>query len=446
MKRTLFVILTAIGFANTALAQDKDTMRFTLAEAKAYALAHSKDLTLQGYEIEKADLKVKESLSYLLPQVNGDLSYTRYGKLNATIIPENTFGPGTPAQVIQFGLPNNVNVGIKASQTIFNGVFFVGLRAAEIYTEMIRQEKEVKSDDILYNVTKSYYNALIAASTQKIIAQNIKNLETILYQTQQLYKNGLVEEIDVNRLELSLSNLKTQVSTLEKQTDLTELVLKFQMGFPLDQPISLAESLDSFLDETPILFPENADFNNREEMKLMDLRTLVNQVNVKRLKSGYLPSLTAFGSLASSAQRQKFDFLNFGDDKLWFNVRYFGVQLNVPIWDSFGRKAQINTAKVDIKRIQTGKELMEEGYVVEYNKARIDYMNAQEELANAQKNIALAEKIYKVSQLKYKEGIGSSIELTTAEQQLYTTQANLLNAIYKVIVAKADINKALGTN
>jgi outer membrane protein TolC len=73
-------------------------------------------------------------------------------------------------------------------------------------------------------------------------------------------------------------------------------------------------------------------------------------------------------------------------------------------------------------------------------------MNAQEELANAQKNIALAEKIYKVSQLKYKEGIGSSIELTTAEQQLYTTQANLLNAIYKVVVAKADINKALGTN
>lgn len=444
MKK-LFSILTSLAVTSYAFAQENDST-FTLSEAKAYAMAHSRDLTLQQYEVEKADLRVKESLSYLLPQVNGDLSYTRYGKLNATIIPENTFGPGTPAQVIQFGLPNNLNVGIHASQPIFNGVFLVGLKAAEIYTDMVRQEKEVKGDDIVYNVTKSYYNALFAKSTRDIVAKNIENLESLLFQTRQLFKNGLVEEIDVNRLELSLSNLQTQVSTLDNQAALTEVVLKFQMGYPLDEPIVLTESLENFLDSEAILFPENADFAARKEMKLMDLRLAVNEANVKRLKSGYLPSLTAFGSLSSSAQRDKFSFLNFKDDYQWFNVRYWGVQLNVPIWDSFGKRAQINSAKVDIKRIQTGKDQMVDGFVVAYNKARLDYMNAQEELANARKNIALAEKIYKVTQVKYKEGVGSSIELTTAEQQLYTTQANLLNAIYKVINAKADINKALGTN
>jgi len=445
MKLTKLILVVAVLSA-TVNVQGQNSQSFTLEEAKTYAVIHSRDLALKQIELEQAKLRVKESLSYLLPQVSGELTFTHYGKLNATIIPEGTFGPGTPEQVLQFGRPNNVNVGINASQTIFNGVFLVGLKAADIFVDMTAQEKVVKADEVRDNIARSYYNVLVARESANIVAKNIQNLETLHKQTKLLFDNGLVEEIDVDRLSLSLANLRTQVNTLQNNVDLTEVVLKFQMGYPLDDEIILTDSLANFVDSIPVLYPEAASFDQRSELTLMDLRESVNIANVKRLKYGYLPSLTAFSSLASSAQRGDFSFFRFGDNYPWFNVRYFGVQLSLPIWDSFGRKAQINSAKQDIQRIRVGREQMEDGFKVSYDKARIDYANAINEYNNTKRNLELAEKIYRVAQVKYKEGVGSSLELTNAEQQLYTTQATLVNAIYKVVIAKTDINRAIGLN
>ncbi|MCO5231324.1 MAG: TolC family protein [Chitinophagales bacterium] len=440
--RSLVVIVVATC---GSLVNAQDLSSFTLEDAKTYAIQNSKDIALKQVEVNQAKLKVKESLSYLLPQVNGDLKYVHYGQLNSTIIPAGTFGM-PESQIIQFGMPENVNVDITASQTIFNGVILVGLKAADIFVHMTEQEKVVKVEDLKDMISRSYYNVLLARESVAIVSKNIKNLEALYKDTKTLYDNGLVEEIDVDRLTLSLANLKTQVNSLENNVKLTEVVLKFQMGYPVEKEIQLVQQLSDFVDSNVVALPETVGFENRSELHLMNLREQVNLTNIKRLKYSNLPSLTAFGSLASSAQREKFSFFKFGDDYPWFNVRYFGVQLNVPIWDSFGRRSKVNSAKQDLQRIRIGRDQLMESFKLSYQKARLDYSNAVNEYNNTNRNLILAEKIYKVAQIKYKEGVGSSLELTNAEQQLYTTQATLVNATYKVLIAKTDINKAMGNN
>jgi outer membrane protein TolC len=442
-RTILFLLFLLPGFLRL---EAQEVKTFTLAEARTYALTYSKDLALKQIEVEQARYKVKESLALLLPQVNADLSYTRFGKIPATIIPANALFPGSEESVVQFGFPSNLDVSINATQTVFNGAFLVGLKAAEIFVNISKQEKEVKSDEVIDLVTRSYYNALVARESADIVAGNIKNLESLYNQTRQLFEAGLVEEIDVDRLELSLSNLKIQVKTLKKNSEVAEIVLKYQMGLPLDEPIILSEKIADFMDEAPMLFSEKGDFGTRKEMRLMDLREAINEANVKRLKFGYLPTITAFAGVGSQAQRQSFNFFRFGDQYPWFNVRNTGFIISIPIWDSFEKKAQIQSARLDIERIKLGRDLMVEGFKLEYEKARTDYFNAMDEYREAEKNMELANKIYRVAQIKYKEGVGSSLELTDAEQQLYTTQANLINAAYKVIMAKADINKSLGNN
>jgi outer membrane protein len=439
----LILNITLVISTSSLIAQEGSS--FTLEEAKTFAIQNSKDLSLKQIEVNQAKLKVKESLSYLLPQVNGELTYTHYGKLNSTIIPAGTFGI-PEEQIVQFGTPNNVNVAINASQAIFNGVFLVGFKAADVFVKMTEQEKAVKAEDIKDMISRSYFNVLIARESETIVSKNIKNLELLLQNTQLLYKNGLAEEIDVDRLTLSLANLKTQVNTLENNIQLTEVVLKFQMGYPLEENIILSQNLSDFVDSTIIVYPDSGNFNSRTELQLMDLREQVNIANIKRLKFANLPSLNAFSSLGSSAQREKFSFFNFGSQYKWFNSRYFGVQLTVPIWDSFGRKSRVNSAKEDLQRIKIGRDQLQESFKLTYSKARLDYANAINEYNNTNRNMQLAEKIYKVAQLKYKQGLGSSLELTNAEQQLYTTQATLINSMYKILIAKTDINKALGNN
>lgn len=136
------------------------------------------------------------------------------------------------------------------------------------------------------------------------------------------------------------------------------------------------------------------------------------------------------------------EFFNF--DEPWYNTRALGVNISVPIWDSFGKRAQVQSAKVDVQRIRTGKEYLLESYRLSYRKAMLDLEQAREELENTLSNLALAEKIYRTTQIKYREGVGSSLEMNSAERELYTAQANYINAVYKVLIAKADIDKALG--
>ncbi len=439
----ILVLFFLCLFFDQSAAQNSN--EFSLEQAKEYALIHSKEIALKQVEINKAKYQVKESLSYLLPQIDGELAYTHYGKLNSTIIPEGTFFD-LPEQVIQFGLPENIMAGVTATQPIFNGVFLVGFKAADIFVKMTQQEKVVKEDELKDMITRSYYNVLVTRETVSTVEKNIKNIQELYNQTKNLFENGLVEEIDVDRLALSLANLKTKINSLSNNAKLTEIVLKFQMGYPIDEDIVLTQSLSDFVGEEMDIYPAEGNFESRNELHLMNLREQVNLANIKRLKFTNLPYLTAFASLATSAQRSKFDFLRFGDKHPWFNYRYFGVQLNVPIWDSFGRRAKVQSAREDLERIRLGRDLMQESFKLEYSKANIDYANALNEYHETLGNIKLAEKIYETAQLKYKEGVGSSLELTTAEQELYNTQALLISAKHKILIARTDIEKALGQN
>jgi outer membrane protein len=76
--------------------------------------------------------------------------------------------------------------------------------------------------------------------------------------------------------------------------------------------------------------------------------------------------------------------------------------------------------------------------------ARIAYTTAQKRLESQQKNLALAERIYNTTQTKYKNGVGSSLETSTAEQQLYQSQFNVRSAQYDLIVAQKALQTALG--
>jgi outer membrane protein len=81
---------------------------------------------------------------------------------------------------------------------------------------------------------------------------------------------------------------------------------------------------------------------------------------------------------------------------------------------------------------------------LEFENAKTQYINALTSLDSRKKSLVLAEKIYNTSKIKFKEGVGSSLEITTAERDLYQAQANILDAQYNLIVTKVELDKALG--
>lgn len=463
-------------FLNVALLQAQEAeevLTLSLEEAQELAIKNSHDVVLAQIEIDKAKEQVSEALAALLPQVNGTVSYTQYGQLPGTVFPNiqeqqvnqvysliedqfNELGSPLPVpisrdpseiqdeSVIQFGKKFNLNADITATQVIFNGVFLVGIKAANEFISIVDHQKTLTEEQIKNNVKRSYYQVIAAKENIDVLEKNITNIQKVKDETQALFENGFAEEIDVDRLQLSINNLTTQINQANRQIALAEYVLKFQMGIDIYQDIELVGTLKDYLATVEYDLPAKGDFENRTEISLFKVRENVNTYNVKRYKSAYYPTITAYASLGSSAQREKFNFFKFNDTNPWINQRYFGFEVSVPIWDSFGKKSKVQYAKLDLDRIKVEKEKFFNSLDLEYETAKENLIKSKEELDYAEENIALAEKIYEVSRIKYKEGVGSSIEMTNAERDLYTAQANQLMAIYNLLIAKADIDKALG--
>ena len=97
-----------------------------------------------------------------------------------------------------------------------------------------------------------------------------------------------------------------------------------------------------------------------------------------------------------------------------------------------------------MQTVDIQKQMLENAFSLELETARKQYQNANERLGNQQKNLELAQRIYDTTQTKYKAGIGSSFEVTQAEQGLYSAQQNLMQARYDLLSARISIKKALG--
>ncbi len=118
--------------------------------------------------------------------------------------------------------------------------------------------------------------------------------------------------------------------------------------------------------------------------------------------------------------------------------------MNVPIFDGLERKSKLLQAQAGFEQAEIRRIDFENAMEMEVRNARIAYINARDASVSRSDAMDLAQSIYDVTQIKYREGVGSSVELTQAESELYSAQTNYINALYELIVAKTDLDIALG--
>ena len=430
----LLITLPGIVFAQRPL---------SLEQAKGLAVQNNVNVRNARIEMEKAEQRMAETRAVGLPQINAKVEYTAFPSIPTTLLPaEIVGGPAGTTVPVKFGQPHTMDVGVSASQLVFDGSFFYGLRAASRYVNLSRKQLQEQEYNAKYNAATAYFGALILKENKAIIAKNILNLEKIYSETKALYEEGFVEEIEVDRLALSLNNLRTSEKTVNRQQKNAMANLKFLLDLPATDSLELTDNLEDLLNSVIIVPTAGNVHSNRVEFQILNAQKTLNEINIKVNQSKYLPSLYLFGSYTQNAQRDQFDFFDF--DKDWFETAVVGATLNIPIFNGMRTRSTVEQAKLDLERVKIYENNLIRGIGLEVLTAKNELTSAEEAYNNQKESIALAEKIYNVAQIKYKEGVGSSLELTNAEQQLYTTQSNYINSIYNYLIAKTNMQKALG--
>lgn len=448
MKKIQLIVLLTISFvihAQTNLT--KESYSFSLNEAIEHALINNYNAINAARDIDAAKKKKWETTTIGLPQINASLGYQNNIELQRSLIPAEFFGgqPGEFAEVA-FGTRHNMIGNATVSQLIFNGSYIVGLQSAKVYLQISENAKIKTNQEIREMVVNAYGNVLLANESIAILEKNKTNLEKTLNETTQIFKNGLIEEENVEQLQITLTTIKSAQENIKRQKVIATNMLKLILGITIEKELILTENLNNLalnninfeLSTTPFQVENSIDFKIQE-----------NLVQSKKLlllleKSNALPSLAAAYNFGYNAFGNQFQF--FTNNQRWLNFSNVGLSLNVPIFSSLGRSARTQQAKIALEQAKTQMTQVEQSLKLQFEKAKSDYEYSLEQLNTTKSSLTLAERIENKQQIKLKEGLSSSFDLSEAQRQLYATQQNYLQAMLDVINKKASLEKIITKN
>lgn len=441
MKHKLYLLIFLLSLAFPVLAQQKDTTaNFSLQEAIAYAQTHQVNILNSKIDEQIAINTVKKTIGIGLPQVSANASFQDFLTVPTSLLPGDFFGaPGTFVPV-RFGVKYNSSIGLEASQLLFDGSYLVGLKASRTYKELSVKNTGRNRIETTVAVTKAYYSVLVSNEQLALIDANLERLKKSLNDTEQMFKNGFVEKIDVDRLSVLNNNLLTERENVIRLLALNVNLLKFQMGMTVGSMLTLKDKIsDIKIDQTQVL-ANGEVFNKRIEYSLLQTQKKLNELDVKRYKSLFLPSLAAFGSTSANYQNDR--FRNLYDTR--FPTTVVGLKLSVPLISGGQKLYDLRNAKLESLKTDNVIVNLENAINLEVSQAQTSYLNGQKSLENQKRNMDLAKEVLRVTKIKYDQGVGSSLEVTTAETSLKEAQNNYINALYDMLINKVNLDQALG--
>jgi outer membrane protein TolC len=422
----------------------------TLEQAIAYGLKNSRNVQNARFDEYIAEARVKETIAGGYPQVNGTVEGQYYFEVPRLVLPPSlaqTLNPGGDGEPLQAALPFQANLGASLSQMVFDGSFSIGVKAARAYRELSHRQLNRSREEAAYQVSQAYYQALIVQERLKVLDANIARVEKLFEETQGRYDEGFVEKIDVDRLRINRNNLRLERQKTARMAEVSRQLLKFQMSMPLQDQLTLDADPEQMALESPNTFLTEyvADPSNRVDYLLLQSQRELEAFDYRRIRSGYLPNVY----LSASYQRQyqgledeateAFDLVG-----TWFNVALIGLTVNVPIFDGLRKHRQMQQSQLELRKIDNQFEQFQQSYQLEVEQARAELRNAYASLQSTEQTRDLAQDVYQTTRTKYKEGVGSSLEVNEAESQLNEAEANYLAALLEYLLAQTEYQRTVG--
>jgi len=438
-----------------------------LQEAIDYALQNNRNVKNAQRDIEAAKEQKWETTATGLPQLNAEIGYQNFLKQQVSLLPAAAFDPlGGIRQLDQyydlsalqtqelpaapegfvpvvFGTKQNLNATATLSQLLFDGSYLVGLQSAKVFLEISKNAKEKTELEIRKQVINAYGNVLLAKESILVFERNKEALEKNLDETTKIYENGLGEEENVEQLQITLAGVESNLKNVQRLEKLAYQMFNITLGLDIENPTVLSDNLEGLAEYNLVLslLDANEDVENTVDYKIAANDKRSKELLLKLEKSKALPSLSAFLNGGYLGNSDSFTFLD--SDQQWFGSSLVGVNMNIPIFSSFGRKAATARAKINLEKSQDELIETQQRLLLQIKNAKSNYQFAIEDYGIKKQNLGLAERIENKNQIKFFEGIGSSFELRQAQTQLYTAQQDYLQAMLDVINNKAELESVL---
>lgn len=445
--RKLYIALAWLATMSTS-ARAQQPLKLSLQECIDYALKNSYTMKNAKLDVLIQQAQVKQTTAAAYPQLNGKSDLVHFSKNHPqySFFDASAFNPTAPKGLIAplpFTIPYTVSGSVTLSQVLFDGSLIVALQAGNTIMEMARNSENITAEGVRYNVFKAYNSLVVAYKQYDIIKSSLvlaRSMEQDLIKTKQA---GFAEKIDVERMAVQINNLASDSMKVANGLSLAEQMLKYQLGLNLNTPIVLTDTaVSKRTSEAMQLMGVQENYERVPEYTALQTALKLNEYNLKRYKFSALPTLAAFTSRGANYGSAEFkDAFKFNDYIEYYNG---GLSLSVPMFGGFRRNNLMREARLNIEKTHNNIDNLKLSLDFQASAAKTNLKNALLQLQSQQRNLELANSVLDLAQKKYKAGVGSNLEVNSAQTELLRSQNNYFMALTDLANAEADLRRALG--
>lgn len=424
------VLLLGLLLYSEAYAQQP----LTLKEALNFAVENNATAKKSRLDIDGGKFKTQEVRAQALPQVTGNASLT-YNPLIGQLV--------VGSQAFQLGNTWGTNAGLQLTQQLFNQQVFTGLKAARTSESYYNLNATLTEEQVIEQVANNYYQVLVSRQQLNVIDTNIKNVKVVEKIISNQYQNGLAKKIDVDRIQVNLTNLQTQRDQTVNTVIMLENQLKYAMGMPVTTGIILPPDEFSKIETIPVL-ADTISVSGRTEIRLLNVQKELYELQRKAYVAEYYPTLSLTANISTTGQSNKFDLFKKNGTAFYYDASAIGLTLKVPVFNGFATRSRIRQANVDLRKADIDLSNTTNALNLAYENAKIQLRDNINTINAQRQNVALAQEIYNSTQNNYNNGLAALTDLLDTENALTAAQNSYTQALLNYKIAEIQLIKSNG--
>ena len=367
-----------------------------------------------------------------------------------------------------FGVDNEFLGAVEVTQTLYNGTAFSALRGAKQFQDVSRLAKQRQAQVVANDVYEAFYQAILAEERAQVVRQRLERTRTTLEEISAQVRQGVVPKFQRLSAEVELSNTQTELIQARNDADVAVDNLKRTLGIDADTPVRLDGILENpgqtGLQQISTSDAVSQAMSNRADLRRARLSIELEDIRRNSVRAEYFPTLSAFANFNYTGRvpdnrtsiittnpndlTDPFFFdereRGFFNDEFWNPSLSVGLRMQWNIFNGFQTRSRMQQRTIDVKRAELQADRLQQTIALEVRQALRTLNTAQQRIESQSQNVDRAEVNYEYTAQRVGEGVSNPLELREASDQLDQSRLNYLQAVFDYVVARSDLQTAMG--
>lgn len=434
-------------------AQRNSDARLSLSQAVSIAVTRNLRMADSRLAVREKEHQRREAYSDFFPSIN--LQYTgtadKYQQIGFVqqlagvqnsrwTVRGNPLGGGGLAPDYPYRIDPYRNFTLTATMTqpLFTGGKLLNdYKFAQLGVDFSAIQFEVDRQDLILDVTQTYYELIQGEKLLEVAESSIRALEALRNQTVEFFKAGVVPKVDVLSTEGQLAQSRIQRTQALANIEQSKATLSFLLRYPQETPIRIVQ--DFAYRPNPYRIPDiyATAAGNRLEIRQANISVDQALALIKSAKADLLPQVSA----QVQGTRMNDDWNPFDPE----GVNDWQLQgLLTWTFDMFRTRETVKERRASEARAFVAREQLVEQVMEEVKLAYVDMRRSESDIGNNRKAVEFRRENFRINQERYKEQVATYIEVLDAQRQLSLAEGDYYTSLVGYRINKAILERRMG--